>query len=456
MIRILPTLVFFLLFTFGYSEHSRPNILFILTDDQRWDTLGAAGNPIIQTPSLDALASEGTHFQNAFVTTPICAASRASLMTGLYERTHAFTFRTDPLRKEFVNITYPKLLKDAGYFTGFIGKFGMTYAEDLDTSHFDVYSRPGEQFWAVTYYRLTPDHTGHRHLSENIGDESLMFLEQAAQTGRPFCLTISFHAPHAEDVDPDQFIYPVELEHLYEEDSIPSAALSDPHFFEEQPEWVKAGLNRIRWKWRFDTSEKYQSMVKAYYRMITGLDVQIGRVRDRLRELGLDQNTIIIFTSDNGFFLNERQLAGKWLMYENSLRVPLIVYDPRQTTPDSLEHMVLNIDIAPTILQYAGIPIPDAMQGLPLQSILNNPEQPLRDSFLCEHLFENPRIPKSEGVRTEKYKYFRYIDHPEHEELYDLESDPLEQNNLVRDPAYQTILAQLRKQCDALIAGAGQ
>ncbi len=436
------------------ADTTRPNIIFILTDDQRWDALGSAGNPIIETPALDTLSAEGSTFSNAFVTTPICAASRASIMTGTLERTHGFTFGTPPLRREFADIAYPKLLRDAGYRTGFIGKFGMTYADDSEKEHFDFYDRPSRGFYGIAYYRLTSDHTGHQHVTEVIGDRSLAFIDEAVEDPRPFCLSISFNAPHAEDLDPNQYIYPQGLASLYEDVTIPPAPLSDIRFFEAQPEWVRTGLNRVRWHWRFDDAQKYQRMVKGYYRMISGVDRQVGRIRDQLHEMGLADNTIIIFTSDNGYFLNERQFAGKWLMYENSIRVPLVIYDPRASAPLVLPHLSLNIDIAPTILTYAGIAVPTAMQGLPLQTVMRDPDQGLRKSFLCEHLFDHPRIPRSEGVRTERYKYFRYLDHPEHEELYDLTADPHEKHNLATDPGHADVLKELRELCDAKIAAA--
>lgn len=439
------------LLTLCFAETDRPNIIFILTDDQRWDALGHAGNPIIETPALDKLSEDGAAFTNAFVTTPICAASRASIMTGLVERTHQFTFGTPPLRTEFADMTYPKLLRDAGYRTGFIGKFGMTYEDGLDAEHFDFYDRPSRGFWGVAYYRLNSDHTGHEHLTDSIGSRSLDFISKADSDPRPFCLSISFNAPHAEDLDPNQYIYPEELASLYQDVEIPPAPLSDDEWFEAQPEWVREGLNHVRWHWRFDTPDKYQRMVKGYYRMISAVDRQVERIRTRLREEGLDQNTIIIFTSDNGYFLNERLLAGKWLMYENSLRVPLIVYDPRASKPQIFEQLALNIDIAPTILTYAGITVPERMQGIPLQTVITDPSAVLRSQFLCEHLFENPRIPQSEGIRTDRYKYFRYRDHPSHEELYDLIQDPLEKQNLASLPEHQKVLIELRQRCDALI-----
>ena len=339
------------------DRDDRPNIIFILTDDQRWDALGFAGNEIIHTPEMDRLAGEGVYFKNAFVTTPICAASRASIMTGLYERTHDFTFGTPPMEEKYVNMSYPALLKSNGYKTGFVGKFGMRWASKMDTATFDYYERPGEQFWATTYYRLNSDHTGHQHLTSRLGDRSIEFLEKYKD--EPFCLSLSFHAPHAEDVDPRQYIYPLELDSLYQDIDIPDPIMSSEADFMAQPTWVREGLNRVRWYWRFDTPEKYQRMVKGYYRMITGIDIQLGRLRAKLEELGIADNTVIMLMGDNGYFLGERQFAGKWLMYENSLRVPFVLYDPR--TPDHrvIEDMALNIDVAPTILDLAGVDVPD-------------------------------------------------------------------------------------------------
>lgn len=420
----------------------KPNLLFIITDDQRWDALGYAGNDIIYTPEMDRLASEGTFFRNAFVTTPICAASRASLMTGLYEREHDFTFGTPPLAKEFVDISYPALLKKHGYTNGYVGKFGMQFENSLDTTLFEYYKRPGEQFRATTYYRLSEGNTKHKHLTTEIGDLSLDFIDQFGDG--PFCLTVSFHAPHAEDLDPRQYIYPLELDSLYQDVTIPGPALSDDRFFEEQPPWVRNGFNRDRWYWRFDTPEKYQQMVKGYYRMISGVDREIGRIRRMLAETGLSDNTVIILIGDNGYFLGERQLAGKWLMYDNSLRVPLIVYQPG-SRPSIQEGMALNIDVPATLIDFAGIPLPEKMSGLSLKNLVTGKNSTLeRDHFLCEHWMKTPKIPKSEGIRTEKWKYFRYTDHPEHEELYDLEKDSLEIRNLARDPKYTGILESMR------------
>ena len=168
----------------------------------------------------------------------------------------------------------------------------------------------------------------------------------------------------------------------------------------------------------------------------------------------LNKNTIIIFVSDNGYFLGERGLAGKWLMYDNSIRVPLIIYDPRtENNSQENDQLVLNIDIAPTIMEYANIRIPEGIQGQSLIPILKDPSLSIRDQFLCEHLYDLKYIPKSEGIRTKKWKYFRYINDPDHEELYDLVNDPLEVNNLAGDNNFTNELNALREDCDAKIEG---
>ncbi|MCB9207075.1 MAG: sulfatase [Ignavibacteriales bacterium] len=453
--RIVMTIIFFTLKNI-FSQvgdkvsQEKPNIIFILTDDQRWDEIGYAGNKIIQTPEMDKLAKDGNYFNYAFVTTPICAASRASIMTGLYERTHKFTFETPPLRKKYIDLSYPKLLKENGYKTGFIGKFGMSFENNIDTMLFDYYKRPKEIGTSKSYFRLSKDQTKHVHLTNQIGELSTDFLEQFSNK-EPFCLSVSFHAPHAEDQDPNQYIYPLELDSLYQNITFPNPLMSEDYYFLSQPKFVREGLNRIRWHWRFDKGEKYQKMIKGYYRMISGIDKVLGNIRNKLNELGIEKNTIIIFMSDNGYFLGERQFAGKWLMYDNSLRVPLIIYDPRNKEHKNIEEIALNIDIAPTILSYAGISIPTQMQGMDLRNIIAGRTKTKRTDFLCEHLYNHPMIPKSEGIRTEKYKYFRYIDHQDFEELYDLENDPNEVHNLILDEKYSDKLNELRNKCNILI-----
>jgi arylsulfatase A-like enzyme len=233
--------------------------------------------------------------------------------------------------------------------------------------------------------------------------------------------------------------------------TMPEPALADDEYFERLPEAVRNGFNRERWGWRFDTPKKYQHSVKGYFRMLAGIDLEIARIRDKLAETGLDDNTVIIFTGDNGYFLGERQLAGKWLMYDRSIRVPLIIYDPRVKEHRDITDMALNIDVAATIVDLAGIDIPAGYHGKSLVPIVTGETETLsRDAVLIEHLWEFPDIPPSEGVRTDEWKYFRYVDDPSIEELYDLIADPQEANNLAGDAVHQETRAVLRARLEQL------
>ena len=418
----------------------RPNILLILTDNQRADLLGCAGNPIIQTPNLDRLAERGVRFASAFATTPICAASRASYLTGLYERRHRFTFFTPPLRTEYTDNSYPALLKAAGYRTGFIGKFGIasngiepTLEDEAGIDklfdHFDNF-----EHWTEDGYEIPQQNGGIRHLTDITGDKAVEFLEQHHQdnTDQPFCLSISFNAPHAQDGDPRFYIWPQSEDELYKNEVIPDPANSDPSFFTMLPKFIQESESRVRWHNRFDTPENYQRHMKGLYRMVSGVDRNVGRFVKDLEGLSLDHNTVIIFASDHGMYFGERGLSDCWQLNEESIRIPLIIRDPRTTARSSavIEKVVLNIDVAPTILALAGLPIPEIVQGQSLLSLIDGSVNKWRTEFFCEHLFNRSDIPKSEGVRTARWKYIRYFEqNPVHEELYDLESDPHESHN---------------------------
>ena len=448
-----------------------PNIVVIVSDNQPWWAMGCAGNRIISTPHLDRLAKDGTRFPNAFATTPICAASRASLFTGLYRRGHGFTFNTKPFAADLAAASYPALLRKAGYRTALIGKFGLEsngklMIEDEQRAlasmfdHFDNFEHWGKS-GPKGYFVTQPDGSK-RHLTDVTGDKAVTFLKGHAEEKRsqPFCLTLCFNAPHAQDDDPRQYIWPPRFDSLYQDDRVPLPENSDPAFFEALPPFLKTSLGRERWRWRFDTPKKYQSMMKGMMRMVSGVDDAVGRLRAELKRLGLDRNTIVFFTSDNGMFFGERGLSDCWLLYEESIRVPLILYDPRADSPsgrDRLrEEMILNIDLAPTILRYAGLKELPRMDGRDFGGMLaTDRPKPWRRDFLCEHLFEHEKIPKSVGVRGLEWKYIRYFEEePLHEELYHLKSDPHESTDLARDPRHAQDLERMRRRCDALIAAA--
>ncbi|EPR68703.1 sulfatase-like hydrolase/transferase [Cyclobacterium qasimii] len=430
------------------AQNERPNIIFILTDDQRWDALGYAGNDLIHTPEMDKLAEEGSYFQNALVTTPICAASRATIFTGLYERSHAYTFQTGPIKSEYMQTAYPKLLKEAGYNVGFFGKFGVNH-KDLDGlfDSFESYDRNGKFSDRRGYYYKTIG-TDTVHLTRYTGQQALDFIDEA-NADQPFCLSLSFSAPHAHDSAEKQYFWQDETAPLLDGVTIPKAKISEDRYFDAQPEIVKSGFNRLRWTWRYDTPEKYQHSVKGYYRMISGIDLEIAKIRKQLKAKGMDKNTVIILMGDNGYFLGERQLAGKWLLYDNSVRVPLIVMDPRLKKQTDSKEMAANVDVPSTILDLAGLDIPEGYQGKSLVPVIKG-EKLNRDTVLIEHLWDFENIPPSEGLRTADWKYFRYINDKSIAELYNLAEDPMEINNLLNDPRYASKVAQFDKTLDAM------
>jgi arylsulfatase A-like enzyme len=244
------------------------------------------------------------------------------------------------------------------------------------------------------------------------------------------------------------FQYDPALKDLYQDVTVPKPKLSDPDFFAALPSMLRESENRKRWQQRFSTPEKLQKNVKDYWRLISGVDVQVGRIRDRLKKLGMDQNTIIVFSSDHGFYLGERGFAGKWYAHELSIRVPLLIYDPRSPGGGARrEEVALSIDIAPTILDLVGVAVPEAMQGHSLRPVLEGttPDD-WQTEFFYEHNLNIKTIPKSEGVRTPNWKYAVYHEAtPVYEELYDLQNDPDESTNLVASAEHQKILREMRR-----------
>ncbi|WP_430427105.1 sulfatase-like hydrolase/transferase [Maribacter litoralis] len=460
MLKIMRRLAIFLFCIIGNitngqntkQETKKPNIIFILTDDQRFDAIGYAGNKFVETPEMDALAKAGTYFNKAIVTTPICAASRASIITGLHERAHNFNFQTGNIREEYMESSYPTLLKNNGYHTGFYGKYGVRY-DDLDKQfdEFETYDRNNQYADRRGYYYKTIDKDT-VHLTRYTGQKALDFIDSNASSKEPFCLSLSFSAPHAHDPAEDQYFWQNSTNNLLTDVTIPPPALSDDKYFNAQPKIVREGFNRLRWTWRYDTPEKYQHSLKGYYRMISGIDLEIKEIRKKLKEKGLEDNTVIIVMGDNGYFLGERQLAGKWLMYDNSIRVPLLIFDPRVNKHQDIDDMVLNIDVTSTIADLAGVQIPSTWQGKSLMPIVNQETKTIqRDTILIEHIWDFESIAPSEGVRTEEWKYFRYVNDKTIEELYNLKKDPQEINNLIGKKKYIETANKLRSKLDELI-----
>jgi len=419
----------------------RPNFIILVTDDQRWDALGCMGNGVIHTPNLDRLASDGVLFLNNFCTTSICMVSRASIFTGLYKRCHKVVRFDQPLAEPLFANSYPVLLRNAGYRTGFIGKWGLGGAlPESAFDYFEGFSGQGKYFHEQDGSIV--------HLTKVMTNDAVEFLKGCSPE-QPFCLSVSFKAPHVQDNDPRQFLYDPALEHLYEDVLIPRAKTATEKHYAALPEFLKNTECRRRWQRRFATPEQAQQSLKGYYRLVSGVDRAVGRIRSVLEECGLSDNTVILFTSDNGFFLGERGLAGKWLMYEESIRTPLIIHDARLQGPlrgQRRNEMALNIDVAPTVLDLAGIDIPTHVQGRSLVPLVAGQTVPWRTQWFYEHDYGPEELfPAVEGVRTTRWKYVRYVRRdPVFEQLYDLANDPHEEHNLAGEERHKDQLEKLR------------
>ena len=415
----------------------RPNIIFLLTDDQRFDAAGALGNPILETPHLDRLAREGTVFTNAFCTTSICAISRASFITGQYARRHGIVDFATPLSDEAFDQSFPAVLRQAGYRVAFVGKWGL--GNPLPKDRYDNwYGYPGQGHY------FSPDET--RHLTDIQADDALEFL-QSCTADQPFCLQVSFKAPHCDEHSVAAFTPSHRHLELYESTTMPLPATAAPEFFTSLPEFLQSSEARTRWVARMETPELFQKTVKDYYRLISGVDEALGAIRQTLADKGLADNTVILFTSDNGFYLGEYQLSGKWFIHEESIRIPLIIHDPRVDPAlhgGRRDEMALNIDVAPTIVDLADEPVPNAMQGESLLPLVRGEHPTWRDAWFYEHLFRHHAIPRSEGVRTTQWKYVRYLDQePAYEGLYNVEQDPHDRHNLVEDADHTEVHRQM-------------
>lgn len=430
------------------KENNTPNFLILVSDDQRWDQLSYADNPIIPeliTPNMDRLAKEGVYFRNAFITTPICAVSRASIMTGRYVSTHGMNHFNTPIEPDVLHKTYPAVLQENGYNTALFGKWGMGIKGTEEI--FDVFNGWYHQ---GPYFHETD--SGKIHNSEWLAAKAREFLESSI-SDQPFCLTLFYKAPH-HPYQPDE-----RDKDLFEDVQIPKRQTDTPEAYEVLASHVMdSSLNRWCYYDERGTEEIKNDWEKNFLRCVMSLDRSIGKVMQSLKDLELDKNTITIFLSDHGYLWGEHNIGGKWLLYEESIRTPIIINDPRAKKSKQglkLNQMALNIDIAPTILDLAGIPLPVEMDGSSLLPLLYDKNAYLRDDFFMEHVgiieVKTP-IPDSRGVRTEDWKYIRYINvEPEVEEMYNIKLDPIESNNLIDDPNHSDARDQLRKTYDSYL-----
>jgi len=411
----------------------RPNIVFILTDDQRYDAMGCVGHPWLKTPHMDRLAREGVMFKNAFVTTSLCSPSRGSFLTGCYAHSHE-VFRNNGVDPNSVVPTFPQLLQKAGYETAFIGKWHMAMKNS---------PRPGFEHWVSFNSQGRYDNNklnvdgqnvqSDTYVTDDLTDYAVRFLKK--QHDRPFMLYLSHKAVHGP------FAPAKRHKNLYSDVEIESRHNPKDNLSTKPP-------------WGRKMDPKWKSQILAYYRCLAAVDESVGRVLQTLEQINAIDNTVVIFAGDNGYFHGEH--GGMWdkrAAYEPSMRIPLLMRYPRLTGPAATcDEMVLNIDLAPTLLDLAGVPAPGTMQGQSWLGVLKG--SPGRKSFLYEYFQEADRKykrPTILAVRTKRWKYVTYpLDDSLTGELYDMLNDPEELNNLVGGSKYSDITEQMKKELEQL------
>ncbi|MBV6646327.1 MAG: sulfatase [Cyclobacteriaceae bacterium] len=425
------------------------NVVFILSDDHRYDFMGFTGKvPHLETPHMDKMAREGAHLQNAFVTTSLCSPSRASILTGQFSHHHGVV-DNQSLVPDSV-IFFPQYLQKTGYNTGFVGKWHM--------GEHHSGARPGFDYWVSfrgqgVYYNPTLNINGFEksfkdsaYMTDLLSQYALEFLDR--QGGKqPFFLYLSHKGVHSE-------FYPAER-HLdrYEDKSpsypktmFPDKVASNEYNYAEVPEWVK----KQRYSWHgvdymYHGAYDFDQFYQRYTETLLSVDESVGLVLQKLEENDLMKNTIVFYMGDNGFSFGEHGLIDKRQAFEESIRVPLLAYGAGVNSAMHITEMVQNIDIGPTILELAGLKTPKNMDGSSFLPILQGEEISWRDRIYYEYFWERPfpQTPTVHAVRTEKYKYIRYHGIWDNNELYDLENDPEETNNLIRSPQHQELAKAL-------------
>ena len=454
------------------------NIIYILADDHRYDFMGFTGKvPGLLTPNLDRLAREGAHVQNAFVTTALCSPSRASILTGQYAHTHTIVDNQAAMPKGLT--FFPQLLKKAGYKTAFLGKWHMGNTGDAPQPGFDYWlSFKGQGVYYNPTFNINGKQVAHADSSNTtdlLTDYAVRWLEQQAKD-KPFCLYLSHKAVHAEfqptrrhrGVYRDmQIHYPPSM-YLTKTDSSKiwgKSPGSDSEAGElktnmaDMPAWVKKQRNS--WHgvdYMYHGQIGFNDFYRQYAETLLGVDDSVGRILKWLEDTGLAETTMVVYMGDNGFSFGEHGLIDKRHMYEESMRVPLLVRCPAVVRPGTkLTQVVQNVDIAPTLLAYAGLPTPKTMQGASFLPFLAGKTVPWKDCAFYEYYWEYdfPQTPTMFGVREGRYKYIFNHGVWDANELYDLQTDPYEVNNLIRSAQHQTIAKGLRDQVWDWLEGSG-
>jgi arylsulfatase A-like enzyme len=432
------------------DEIKRPNIIFLMADDQNVMSVGCYGNDEVQTPHMDRLAREGIAFDRHYNTTAICMACRATVMTGMYEYRTGTNFAHGNMRKETWQKSYPVLLREAGYYSAFAGKFGFLVKDKgLCEDDFDQWGgSPGQTEFATSKNKSMAAYAKeYPHSTLSYGAFGQDAIRAANAAGQPLLLSISFKAPH-RPVTPDP-----KFKHIYEGKTFTKPANYGREAGKHLSEQSKQGRQYPRFE-EWDYDKDYDKVMAKYYQQVYAIDVAVGMIRDELETQGMADNTVIIYTSDNGFICGAHGYGSKVLPMEESARVPLMILDPRSSTAGKQmrsSSLTGNIDFAPTILELAGLPVPDHMDGSSLLPLLEDPESDVRQQMAFINVF--PPLPTScLTVLTKELKYTYWWFSNEKmkptEELFDLVQDPLEMTNLAIDDEGSEKLEAMRKKYD--------
>lgn len=430
------------------------NIVFILTDDHRYDALGFMGHPFLETPHLDSLATNGAHLKNAFVTTALCSPSRASILTGLYAHRHGAVDNNNSLRSDLV--LFPQRLQQAGYKTGFFGKWHMGGDSAAPQRGFDRWvSFQGQgEYWPDR--RGTPAARGGRkpppmelnvdgqtvpqrgYITDELTDYALDWLKTVPGE-QPFFLYLSHKAVHAEFVPAERH------QGRYKDKSLPMPASRMTHA--HAPMWVQNQKNSwhgvdFAFHSALDVAEYY----RRYCETLLAVDESVGKVLETLRDRGQFENTLVVYMGDNGFGFGEHGLIDKRTAYEWSIRVPMLAQCPSAIKPGTvINQVVANIDIAPTLLEFAGVTVPEGLDGRSFWPLLKGDSIPWRSELLYEYFWERnfPHTPTLHALRGDRYKYVRVQGLWDLDELYDLETDPGETQNLIFSKEHAPIVQMM-------------
>lgn len=428
----------------------KPNIIYLMADDQNTYSMGCYGNKDVQTLNMDRLAREGMIFDRHYDTTAICMGSRANVFTGRYEYKTGCNFVHGDLSADLWATSYPVILREAGYLTGFAGKFGIVVeGKGICENEFDFYGGgKGQTEYATAQNEFMKKYAEkYPHSTLSYGAFGCDVIRQSVEKKKPFCLSISFKAPH-KPATPD-----AKFDHVYRGKTFTRPANYGRRYGEHFSPQSKAGRQYERFEsWGYD--KKYDEVMATYYQQIYAIDVALGMIRNELEEQGVAENTVIIYTSDNGFICGSHGYGSKVLPMEESSRVPLIIYDPRSESAGKeirCDRLTGNIDFAPTILELAGKEPVEGMDGQSLLPLLKEPKKGGHESLALMNTFP-PAPTTCMSIVSGPYKYtYWWFENEEMkpcEELFHLGNDPMEMTNLVTTAGQDEPLEEMRKKYD--------